>query len=427
MDHALQNFDQLATSDLRRDALAILEEGYAAIVTRDVINGQVFFRDNVLHIQEYEYDLSRYERIFLFCIGKCAADAGTVLEEILGNVITDGVVLDVRGVPLKRMQSEIGTHPFPTDQNITITDSIGKMLDDATEKDLILTVISGGGSSLLCLPNDMRCESLAQITESLMKSGASIRELNTVRKHMSQIQGGWFAERAFPAKVVSLIFSDVPGDDMSMIASGPTVMDTTTKEDAERILSTYNARSMCTLPYCDITETPKEEKYFQHVDNLLVLTNHTALDAMKKKAEELGYEAVIHTSVIEGEARSLYAKVLSHDIKKHSCSIYGGETTVYVKGKGKGGRNQEVALGALLSPQKDTVVIAAASDGWDNCDVAGAIVDDETLSKARLLGLDPQDFLDRNASYDFFELTKDAIKTGKTGSNVADFYITVTS
>jgi len=423
--HKIQNFDELASTHLRSDALTILEEGYKAIETKKVIESQVRLEKAILTVAQKSYDLSTFDRVFLFCIGKCAADAGLVLEEILGEHLTDGVVLDVRGVPLKKLRSAVGTHPFPSAQNIVAAESIGDMLDTTTEKDLVLAVVSGGGSALLCLPNDMKCESTASITQSLMKAGASIQEVNTVRKHMSKIQGGWFAKRAYPAHVVSLIFSDVPGDDMSIIASGPTAKDNTTKEDAERILLKYNVRNNCSLPHCEVTETPKEDMYFEKVENILVLTNSTALEAMKKKAQELGYEAHIQTNNQEGEACVFGQSIIMKHVKKRSCYIYGGETTVCVHGEGKGGRNQEVALSSLLSTKNGGVVVAAASDGWDNSNIAGAIADIHTLEKAKNLGLDVKDHLVRNASYDFFEKTGDGIQTGRLGSNVADLYMII--
>jgi glycerate 2-kinase len=424
--HVIQNFDELAHTTLRRDALTVLEDGYRAIETKTVIAANVTVSEHVLTIAAKQYDLSSYERVLLFCIGKCAADAGVVLEAMLGEYLTDGFVLDVRGVPLKKMKSVIGTHPFPSEQNVAAASAIGDMLDTTTERDLVLTVVSGGGSALLCLPNDMKCESTVQITESLMKAGAAISEINIVRKHMSKIQGGWFAKRAYPAQVVSLIFSDVPGDDMSVIASGPTVKDVTTQEDAERILLKYNVRNNCALPHCEISETPKEEKYFENVENILVLTNDTALAAMKKKAQELGYDAHIQTHEQEGEACVFGQSIIMKHVQKKSCYLFGGETTVCVHGSGKGGRNLEVALSSLLSTKNGIVVVAAASDGWDNSDIAGAIADMHTLEKAKHAGLEVQDYLARNASYNFFAKTGDGIRTGRLGSNVADLYMIIT-
>jgi glycerate 2-kinase len=422
--HLIQNFDELATTDLRRDALSILEAGLSSIETKTVVRREVTCDGRFLYIQDRSYDLDTYDNVYVVGIGKCAGDACVILEEMLGERLAGGIVLDVRGVPLKKLRSEVGTHPLPSHQNVAVAEHIADMLDRATERDLIVTVISGGGSALLCLPHDMTCEAVASITQSLMEAGATIREMNIVRKHLSKIQGGWFAQRAYPAKVVSLVFSDVPGDDLATIASGPTVRDSSTKQEAERILATYNVLNVCALPHCEVTETPKELKYFKKVENILVCTNKTALDAMREKAESLGYQASIKSTSIEGESCVLGAEILTQDIHRGECQLLGGETTVCVKNpNGKGGRNQEVALSALLSTKDDVIVVAAASDGWDNSNIAGALADMVVLQKAQQKGLDVQDYLERNMSYDFFAETGDAIKTGRLGSNVSDLYI----
>jgi len=232
--HIIKNFDELATTALRRDALEILEAGYGAISTKKVITSKVKVEENMLLVNGNEIDLDNYEKIFFVGIGKCSATAGEVFENLLGDRITDGIVIDVRGIELKRIRSHVGTHPFPSEANVEAAQSVREMLEGATENDLVIAVISGGGSALLCLPHDLKCEVLVNTTKELMKKGANIEELNTVRKHLSLIQGGQFAKIAYPAKIMSLIFSDVPGDDISTIASGPTVIDTTTKEDAKK-------------------------------------------------------------------------------------------------------------------------------------------------------------------------------------------------
>ena len=423
--HLIKNFDELAVTPLRKDALEILEAGYSAISTKRVITSQVKVEGSTFSVGEKQINLNDYEKVFFVGIGKCAANAGKVFEDLLGDRITDGIVIDVKGVSLKRIQSHIGTHPFPSEENIVAAQSIKRMLEDMTENDLVITFISGGGSSLLCLPHDIKCEMLTSITKTLMEKGASIREINTVRKHLSEIQGGQFAKLAYPATVVSLIFSDVPGNDISVVASGPTVMDTTTKEDAERILAKYAILAICKLPDCEVLETPKEEKYFKKVDNILLLTNEVALSAMKEKAIELGYRALVADSNVEGEAR-VAGKLIATQAKAGTCMLYGGETTVTVKNKGKGGRNQEFILGALPYLKEDSVIVAAASDGWDNTDVAGAMGDKDILEKAHKIGILPEKFLEENKSYEFFKKVGGHISTGRTGSNVSDLYFTLT-
>ncbi|OHA85122.1 MAG: hypothetical protein A2408_02705 [Candidatus Yonathbacteria bacterium RIFOXYC1_FULL_52_10] len=423
----IQNRDTLATTPLREDALAILEAGYRALDTETVIRETVQISDSTLHVGEHSYNLDDYERIFLIGIGKCAADAGGALERILGDRITDGIIVDVRGTTLGRIRSFKGTHPLPSVENVAAAREVVALLEQATERDLILTVISGGGSALLCLPHDMSCEALEHITHALMKSGATIQELNTVRKHLSDIQGGQFAKLAHPARVVALIFSDVPGDDVSVIASGPTVRDDTTKEDAERILANYGVITMCVLPDCVVTETPKEEAWFEHVDNILVLTNMTALNAMKKEAQVRGYETEIVTAQITGEARTVGEDLARAATGTKTVRLYGGETTVTVRGEGKGGRNQEVVLGGLSFLSQSTVLVAAASDGWDNSEVAGAIGDHELISQAKVFGLDPSLSLNENNSFEFFSRAGGHIITGRRGTNVSDLYFTISA
>ncbi len=423
-EHVIRNFDELAKTPLRRDALEILETGYNAISTKKVIMSQVKVENSILSIGDKKIKLNEYKRIFFVGIGKCSADAGEVFEDLLGDRISDGVVIDIRGVELKRIRSRIGTHPFPSEANVEAAQSVKEMLETATELDLVITVISGGGSALLCLPHDMKCEMLTKITKTLMKKGVNIKELNIVRKHLSLIQGGQFAKIAYPAKIVSLIFSDVPGNDIGTIASGPTIMDVTTKEDAERILLKYNILTDCKLPNCDVLETPKEEKYFEKVDNILLLTNETALSAMKDKAKELGYGATIVDAQIQGEAREI-GKKLALGGKQGTCLLYGGETTVTVSGDGVGGRNQELVLGALPFVKDGEVVVASASDGWDNSPAAGAIGDVELLEKSREIGLNVDGFLESNDSYEFFKKTNGGLDVGRTGSNVSDLYFTL--
>jgi glycerate 2-kinase len=422
----IKNWGELSTTKLRDDALAILEAGLESVATENVINAQIILKDGDLCIKDARICLGLYTRVFFIGIGKCALDAGAAFEKILGDHITDGIVLDVRGGVLKKLRSYVGTHPYPSEQNLEATKAIVEMVSDITEKDLVITVISGGGSSLLCLPHDLKCETIATITKGLMDKGASIHELNVVRKHTSDIQGGQLAKLLFPATVISFIFSDVPGNDMSTIASGPTVMDTSTRKDAEKILATYDVLSLCTPPHCALVETPKNQKYFKRVTNILLVTSHKALEAMAKKASSLGYRSTIVTDHLEGEARVVGEKLAREESIPRTCRLYGGETTVRVRGKGRGGRNQEVVLGALPHLPLHKLVVAAASDGWDNSDVAGALGDQDLFHDAQKMSLDPISFLDTNNSYEFFSRLGGHIKTGRTGINISDLYFTLT-
>lgn len=421
-ERIIKNYNTLAITSSRKDALDILEAGYEAILTKNVIRGAVTREGNTICIKDINVCFDDYDRILFIGVGKCAADAGQALEEIIGDKLMGGIVLDVKSGIFKKLKSRVGTHPYPSTPNVDAAKEIAAMLEKTTEKDLVLMIISGGGSSLLCLPHELKCESITKITKTLMDKGAPIREINTVRKHLSEIQGGWLAEMAYPAKVVSLIFSDVPGNDIGTIASGPTVLDTTTKVDAEEILVKYDVFNVCEIPYCEILETPKDEKYFKNVHNILIVTNDTALQAMAKEANELGYGAVICSNCAEGEAREFGKKIASAEYAAKGCYLYGGETTVTIVGEGMGGRNQEVVLGAFPYVKEGMLIVGAASDGWDNSDVAGAVADKKLSDAAKGMGLMAEDFLKHNNSYEFFKRTDGQIETGRTGANVADFY-----
>lgn len=419
----IKNFNVLATTPLRRDALAIIEAGYEAVLTERVIANEVELRGEDICIKDKSICLSDYDRVFFVAIGKCAVDASTEFERILGDRITDGIVIDVKSGVFKRLRSFVGTHPFPSEENVVATKEIVNMLRDVTPRDLVLTVISGGGSSLMSLPHKMTCEKVREITEALWKRGANITEVNTVRKHISDILGGQLAKLAYPASVVSFIFSDVPGNDVGVVASGPTVRDETTIEDAERILAKHDVLTECAMPDCQLIETPKEEKYFSRVMNVLLVTNASALAAMKNKAEELGYQADIRDMKLEGIASELGRLLVNDVIPNKSCILYGGETTVNISGGGEGGRNQEFVLGAVETIPPDTVIVAVASDGWDNTDTAGAIGDAGDRERARAKGISAEQFLYANDSYRFWKIVGGAIMTGRTGINVADFYM----
>lgn len=421
----IKNFAELATTAPRRDALKILEAGYEAVLTENVIREEIRIEGDTICLKDLNVCLSDFDRVFFVGIGKCAVDASLVIERILGERITDGVVLDVKEGVFRRLRSMVGTHPFPSERNVTATKEIVHMLSKLTGRDLVLTVISGGGSSLLCLPHEMNCDTLSDIVHALWEKGATIHEVNTVRKHTSDIQGGQLAKAAYPATVVALIFSDVPGNDIGMIASGPTVLDKTTKEDAERILAKYNILSMCQLPGCELIETPKDKKYFARVTNVLLVTNDRALEAMRSIAETLGYRAEVRDRAMSGIAREKGKEFATIKLPPGTCVLYGGETTVLISGNGEGGRNQELALSAASWISDDRVVIAASSDGWDNTDIAGALADRTVWENAQDRGISIDEYLARNDSYRFWNIVGGGIKTGRTGVNVADFCIVI--
>jgi glycerate 2-kinase len=419
MSHLITNWKNLAISKERKDALTILEAGLQAIETGRAIQDTVKLQGLTLIVQGHRYNLSKYRHTYVIGIGKAAADACLALEKILGKKITDGISLDVKIAPLKRIKSLLGTHPFPSLQNMRATGEILGILKHVEHDDLVIVVVSGGGSALLCWPFELKCEEMVTITRELMKRGAPIEEINTVRKHLSEIQGGQLARMAYPAHVLGLIFSDVPGDDLGMIASGPTVMDLTTVEDAKRIMVKYDLLRACKLPNCEVQETPKDPLYFQHTTNLLVMSNRVALDAMEKQAKKLGYRVRVHSNTLRGEAREV-GRVLAGIPNPGEVVLAAGETTVTVKGKGTGGRNQELALGALMAIDDATLVLSCASDGIDNSSHAGAIADRFTKEQATRKKLKAENYLAKNDSLPFFEATESFIETGKTGANVSD-------
>ncbi len=395
--------------ELREAGLSILEAGLEAIDTA-----------NILRQKMINLETGSYERIFFIGIGKCALDGAVVIEEILGDKLTDGIVLDVRTGALKKIKSYVGTHPFPSETNENATREILQMVQGLTERDLVLVLVSGGGSALLCLPHDMNCQNLTQITQELMQNGADIYELNTVRKHLSEVQGGGLAKILFPAQVVSFIFSDVLGNDISMIASGPTVLDQTTVADAQKVLEKYSIELGQ-----ELLETPKDPKYFEKVNNILVVSNHNALIAMQEKAKTLGYQTTIVTETLSGEAKRVGQDLARQSLGAKTCLLYGGETVVKVAPGGVGGRNQDLVLAALPSISEGTMLISCASDGFDNTDHAGAIADKNFYEKSKTLRLDVQDFLARSDSYNFWRACGGAICTGRLGSNVSDLVIMI--
>lgn len=426
----IKNRDELLSEnkELRADLLDILEAGLEAINTEKVLRSKVTIEGGTFCVDEVPegggvgFQCQFFERIFFIGIGKCAFDGARVIEDILGDKLTQGMVIDVKTGVLKRMKSFQGTHPYPSETNISITRQILEMVEDVTERDLVITLVSGGGSSLLCLPNDIDCESLSMITKELFKKGADIFELNTIRKHLSKVQGGGLAKLLFPAQVVSLIFSDVLGNDIGMIASGPTVKDDTTLEMAEKILKKYGI----SLPGGKgLTETPKNQRYFERVKNFLLVSNQNALVAMKEKSIELGYKTEIESDHLSGNAVEIGEWLAGCNISYGSCVLFGGETTVKIKDVvGEGGRNQELALASLSNIKRGTILASVASDGWDNTPFAGALADSFVSRRAVSLKLDTKKFLNKNDSFNFWKAVGGgAISTGRLGSNVSDLII----
>ncbi len=425
MAHRIQNFEELATNEMRGDALAIAEAGYAAIDIDTAVSVKVRVEGEELQISDRSYRLAG-RHVFFVGIGKCAFAAAAAFEKVLGEHLTAGVALDVSPIPeaLKKIEAYTGTHPLPSEVNEAATTRIMEFLAGRTEDDLVIMLISGGGSTLLCAHDaPMTCTDEGALWNELTARGATIQDINTVRKHTSRARGGGLARAAYPAEVVSLIISDVPGNSLETISSGPTVRDFSTSADARAVLARFDVVPGDTVTFI---ETPKEQNYFDRVTNILFLSNQDALIAMRGAAEERGYAAVVVDDHFAGEAREIGRSIVEklHVAPAKSALLYAGESTVTLETEhGAGGRNQEMALAALGTLRDDELLLPFASDGHDNTDHAGAIADATTQEHATTQNLSIEEYLGGHRSYDFFAATGGALVTGYTGTNVSDLII----
>jgi len=436
----ITNKEELSRTSRRKDALEILEEGLKAADPKSSVKEA---------LRNLKDELNKARRIVVIGFGKASIKMAEGCEEELRDKIYDGAIIAPKGIEdkkLKIIKVFEGTHPIPSEVNVESAKKLISVCSNLTSEDLVICLISGGGSSLLTFPaNDISLEEKKLTTDVLLKSGADIREINTIRKHISKVKGGQLLNLLKPAKVVSLILSDVVGDPIEYIASGPTSPDSSTFKDALSIIKKYNLVNK--LPKSvveriekgvrgEILETPKPgDEIFNNVKNIIVSNNMKSLVAMEKKASSLGYNTIILTSYAQGESRevgkflcAVIKQISSYDIpiKKPACLILGGETTVTVKGNGKGGRNQELVLSIVLNCKdvKNFVFASIGSDGIDGyTDAAGAIADNFSLEDAVNSGLKPEEFLENNDSYNFFKQTRDLIFTGPTGTNVNDFMV----
>jgi hydroxypyruvate reductase len=434
----------------RKDSLAIFKAGLAAADPVDAVRRHVVRRGRKLRLGDYSCDLTKVRNIFVVGAGKASARMAGALEEILGDRIAGGWI-NVKSAgaaeqPLRRIHVHEAGHPVPDEAGLRGAREIVKILESAGEGDLVLLCLSGGGSALMPLP--VAGVSLADkqaATQALLACGADIREINTVRKHLSQLKGGRFAQAAQPAEVVALILSDVVGDPLDAIASGPSAPDRTTFSDALAVLSKYGIESRAPRSVLEHlragaagakAETPKPgDPVFAKVRNLIIANNAASVAACARKARALGYRPLVLSSTIEGEAREV-ARVCTaiareslasgRPIAPPACLISGGETTVTLRGNGRGGRNQEFALAAALAARglEGVAILAGGTDGTDGpTDAAGALADGATCDRAAQLGLSAADFLARNDSYHFFQPLGDLLMTGPTGTNVMDLYL----
>lgn len=447
----LQLKRQLSDTERKRreQVWDIMSAALAAVDPAQAIRQNMSLEGDSLRIGRRSYDLSSYERIFVVGGGKAGSPMVVAIEEILGQRITAGLVnvkhgyLPPEAAGVRRVEIVEAGHPTPDEAGRRGAERMVEMLSSLTEKDLVLCLISGGGSALMTLPQPaISLADVQALTEALLRCGATINEINAVRKHVSRIKGGQLARLIHPAQVVSLILSDVVGNPLDVIASGPTVPDTTTFAQAYGVLEKYDLLDKVPTSIVEhlaagvagkIAETPKEgDAVFATVYNLIVGSNEIAARAALNRAQELGFNTQLLSTYVEGEAREV-AKVLAavakemaksgQPIPRPACLVVGGETTVTVTGEGKGGRNQEMALAAALALEgwEEVMVVTLATDGTDGpTDAAGAVATGETIAWARELGLDPEEYLANNDSYHFFEALEELIVTGPTNTNVND-------
>jgi glycerate 2-kinase len=434
----------------RRLALESLEHALEAADPRQLLKARLNLKGSTLKVDKHSFDLAKYRNIYVVGGGKASGTMAEALEQILGRRITKGLVNVPHDTKNKTgiIQLHGANHPVPDQAGVEGTRRILKIAEDAEENDLIICLISGGGSSLMPLPRgDVSLEDKRKITNTLLKSGATINEINTVRKHISDFKGGWLAKKAYPATILNLILSDVVGDPLDFIASGPTVPDSTTFDDAVKVLQKYNlwekAPDSVRKVLSDgkkglIPETPKAgDRVFKKVTNVVVGNNRYSSQAACENLRSSGLNTLLLTATLEGEARqvgiilaSTAREVLAsgNPLKKPAGIVAGGETTVIVTGKGKGGRNQEISLAAASNlADSDGVAIASLStDGIDGpTDAAGAVADGKTLERAMKVGMHPDNYLADNDSYNFFSKLGDLIFTGSTGTNVNDISVIV--
>ena len=431
----------------RRLILEALEAALSAADPRVCVNKNVKLNGKTLHIMGKRYCLKDFDSIHVIGAGKASGHMAEALFDTLQDRITNGLVIIPENLKTKFQTGKIkiwkASHPIPSHMGVRGVKEMLQCVSNLTERDLVICLISGGGSALMPLPyDDVTLENKQDLTSDLLKSGANIYEINAVRKHLSSVKGGRLAEKLQSAHIVSLIISDVIGNRLDTIASGPTVPDSTTFNDAIHVLMKYglwNSLSIKVKRVIEkglsgtIPETPKpSSRIFRNVRNFVIADNEQACKAALNQLRSRGIHAKLLTTSLQGEARDVGRHVASlgerinNRKRKSAALIMGGETTATVTGKGKGGRNQELVLAASIgiSGLRNAVLASLGTDGIDgNSDAAGAIADTFTIKRAERLNLDPQKFLQNNDSYSFFKRLGDTIQTGPTGTNVDDLLV----
>jgi glycerate 2-kinase len=434
--------------DLQRDLHAIFQAALKAVDPGEAIRTHVRREGDHLHVADRTYDLRQYEAAYVIGVGKAGAAMALAVEALVGDRLRGGhvIVKYGHGGPVKHITLHEAGHPIPDEAGVRATRTLIDFVKDRGSRDLLICLISGGGSALSPAPVDgITLAEKQEVTRQLLACGATIHEINALRKHISQIKGGQLTRLAAPATLITLVLSDVVGDALDVIASGPTVPDTSTFADSLEILDKY--RLLDHVPEAvrrhleagragEIPETPKPgDAVFAYTQTVLIGRNLQALEAASRQATDLGYQPLILSSVIEGETREV-AKVHAgiakevlasgHPLAPPACILSGGETTVTLRGQGKGGRSQEFALTMALEIRgiPGIAVLSGGTDGTDGpTDAAGASADWTTCERAERLGLQPRLALERNDAYPFFADLGDLLITGPTQTNVMDVRI----
>jgi glycerate 2-kinase len=433
----------------RRVAEEIFLAGVDRVLPDRLINKAMSLRNNCLSVNEHNFDLEFYRNIYIIGAGKASAMMGAAVEEILGDRIREGHIVVKYGhsCDLKKIIVSEANHPVPDSNGFRATRAILEISERANTNDLVICLLSGGGSALLSdFPEGSTPEEMMIVTSLLVNCGSSIREINTVRKHLSSVKGGQLARAVYPATLVSLILSDVTGDPLDVIASGPTVPDPTTFKEAQEIIGKYNLSNSLPAGIIDYLnegvngtrpDTPKPgDAVFDKTFNLLVGNNKLALEAARMKASELNIDATVIDDKLEGDMDEIADYILAtafkfqgdNSVKKPFCLLFGGEPTVRMTGKGVGGRNQHLALHCAihLRDHPGIIILSAGTDGTDGpTSAAGAVVDSDTINDAMALNLLPDKYLREFDSYNFFSKAGGHIITGPTMTNVMDIIIVI--
>jgi len=424
--------------EARIHLLKVLEVAIDSIDPYRCVSEALSLKGDRLWVFDAAYDLSNYDRILVVGAGKASKRMVEALNGVLGGRISAGIVNSLADGVIGRIELHKSTHPHPGPEGLDGAMAIMRLCESATEKDLIICLISGGGSAMMpCPVEGVTLDDKKRTAELLMLLGASIEELNVVRRHISRLKGGNLARIAYPATVLSLIVSDVVGDHLESISSGPTAPDPTTHSDALAVLKKYDLLDEAPQSVVDHlthvkSENPKVgDSVFCKVRNVIVASNRTALLAAEKKARDMGNDALILTSALEGEAREVGRMICSigndmvekgKPIPPPAVLVGGGETTVTVRGKGKGGRNSELVLGALQEMREGVTILSFGTDGIDgSSEAGGAIADMKSWSD------DAPSFLNDNDSATYFEREGCLIFTGPTGTNVGDIVLVFAS